>query len=250
MAKLTLQFGTTVLKEYTLERQVVTIGRSPQSTIIIDNPAVSHDHAKLYADGYEFYLEDLGSLNGTFLNGSRIGRALLRPGDTIAVGKHTIRFTAEQRDGEVADPLDQRREAELPSGPAVEKLDGTMILDTKSRRALQKKFASGPTPVAAEKAAKVGKLLVIKGRTTEDQYVLTSQTSIVGKSNIASVRLKGWFAPKVAAIITKRGETYFISSTTRKSLVNGEPVRGRRELKDGDLISLGRVQMQFTLVAW
>lgn len=250
MAKLTLQFGTTVLKEYTVERQVVTIGRSPQSTIIIDNPAVSHDHAKIFAEGYEFYLEDLESLNGTFLNGSRIGRALLQAGDTIAVGKHTIRFTAEREDGEAAEPLEQRPAAELPSGPAVEKLDGTMMLDIKSRRELQQKHASGPTPAAAEKAAKVGKLLVLKGRTTEDQYVLTSQTSIVGKSNIASVRLKGWFAPKVAAIITKRGETYFISSTTQKSLVNGEPVRGRRELKDGDLITLGRVQMQFTLVAW
>lgn len=248
MPKLTLQFGTTVLKEYTVERQVVTIGRSPQSTIFVDNPAVSHDHAKIYAEGYDFYLEDLGSLNGTFLNGSRIGRALLRAGDTIAIGKHTIRFSVDQTaDGE----LEEAEPAfEVPAGPVVEKLDGTMMLDIKSRRELQQKHASGPTPAAAEKAVKVGKLLVIKGRTTEDQYVLTSQTSIVGKSNIASVRLKGWFAPKVAAIITKRGETYFISSTTQKSLVNGEPVRGRRELKDGDLITLGRVQMQFTLVAW
>ena len=117
MAKLTLQFGTTLLKEYTVHRQVVTIGRSPQSTIIIDNPAVSHDHAKIYAEGYDFYLEDLGSLNGTFLNGSRIGRALLRPGDTIAVGKHTIRFTAEQRDGEVADPPISDRKRNSPRHP-------------------------------------------------------------------------------------------------------------------------------------
>ena len=250
MAKLTLQFGTAVLKDYTVERQIVTIGRSPQSTIFIDNPAVSHDHAKIYAEGYEFYLEDLESLNGTFLNGSRIGRALLRPGDTIAVGKHTIRFRAEQTDEEAAEPLDQRPAAELPSGPAVDKLEGTMILDTRSRRELQKRHASGPTPAAAQKAAKVGKLLILKGRTTEDQYVLTSQTSIIGKSSIASVRLKGWFAPKVTAIITKRADTYHLSSTAQRTLVNGEPMSGRRELKDGDLITLGRVQMQFTLVAW
>jgi len=64
------------------------------------------------------------------------------------------------------------------------------------------------------------------------------------------VRLKGWFAPKVAAIINKQGESYFVSPMAKKAFVNGQPVTGRQELKDGDVLTLGRVHMQFNLVAW
>jgi len=247
MPKLSLQFGTAVLKEYALQAQEVTIGRSPQSSIIIDNPAVSYNHARIFWQDGVYYVQDLGSLNGTFLNGNRINQAPLSAGDSIAVGKHTIRFLLE-RPGEAA--------AEVPAAPPppagrrVAKLEGTMILDTKLRRELQEKFPPGRAAAAAPQAKKVGKLIVLRGKTTATEYVLASPTSIIGKSAGAAVRLKGWFAPKVAAIINKQGESYFLSSTAKKAYVNGQPVTGRQELRDGDLLTLDRVVMQFSIVAW
>jgi pSer/pThr/pTyr-binding forkhead associated (FHA) protein len=67
MPKLSLQFGTAVLKEYALRAQEVTIGRSPQASIIIDNPAVSYSHARIFWQDGVYYVQDLGSL--------KIGRA-------------------------------------------------------------------------------------------------------------------------------------------------------------------------------
>jgi len=244
MPKLSLQFGTSVLKEYSVHAQEVTIGRAPQSSIVIDNPAVSYNHARIFWQDGVYYVQDLGSLNGTFLNGNRITQAPLSFGDTIAVGKHTIRFL-QDRPGEGAAEV----AAALPR-PGAAKLDGTMILDTKLRREVQQRMAAAGAAPQAPEAKKVGKLTVLQGKTTAKEYVLASGTSIVGKSEGAAVRLKGWFAPKVAAIINKQAESYFVNPMAKKALVNGQPVTGRQELKDGDVLTLGRVHMQFNLVAW
>jgi pSer/pThr/pTyr-binding forkhead associated (FHA) protein len=246
MPKLSLQFGTSVLKEYSLRAQEVTIGRAPQSSIVIDNPAVSYNHAKIFWQDGVYHVQDLGSLNGTFLNGNRITQAPLSVGDTVAVGKHTIRFLQE-RPGEGAAEV---AAAPPRPGAGVAKLDGTMILDTKLRREVQQRMAAAGAAPQAPEAKKVGKLTVLQGKTTAKEYVLASGTSIVGKSEGAAVRLKGWFAPKLAAIINKQGESYFVSPMAKKAFVNGQPVTGRQELKDGDVLTLGKVHMQFNLVAW
>jgi hypothetical protein len=73
---------------------------------------------------------------------------------------------------------------------------------------------------------------------------------LVGKTEAATIRLTGWFAPKTCAIINKRGESYFVTPTGKPVAVNGQPLTTRHELKDGDIISAGRVQMRFTLVTW
>jgi pSer/pThr/pTyr-binding forkhead associated (FHA) protein len=245
MAKLSLQFGTAVLREYALQAQEVTIGRSPQSSIVIDNPAVSYNHAKVFWQDGVYYVKDLGSLNGTFLNGNRITQAPLSFGDTVAVGKHTIRFLQDRPGEGVAEVVAAPR-----PGAGVAKLEGTMILDTKLRRDVQQRIAASGAAAQAPEAKKVGKLTVLQGKTTAKEYVLASGTSIVGKSEGAAVRLKGWFAPTVAAIINKQGESYFVSPTSKKAFINGQPVTGRQELKDGDVLTLGRVHMQFNLVAW
>jgi hypothetical protein len=64
------------------------------------------------------------------------------------------------------------------------------------------------------------------------------------------VKLKGWFAPQIAAVISRRREAYFLSPGSKKVLVNGQALGGRHDLKEGDLIVMARVQLQFNLVAW
>src|SRR5579872_5018705 len=95
MPILKLCFGDSVLKEFAVGGEPATIGRSPQENLFIDNPAVSFHHARVYSQAGVYYVEDLGSLNGTFLNGVRITQAPLTYGDVITVGKHTVRFARD-----------------------------------------------------------------------------------------------------------------------------------------------------------
>jgi pSer/pThr/pTyr-binding forkhead associated (FHA) protein len=87
MSKLVLKFESAVLKEVAVGTKEVSIGRSPECGIVIDNPAVSNYHARVFNEEGRMMLEDFGSLNGTFVNGQRVKMVTLKPGDSVAIGK-------------------------------------------------------------------------------------------------------------------------------------------------------------------
>ncbi len=125
MGRLLLKFDDAVLREVSLGSRAVTIGRAPDNDIPIDNLAVSNYHARIYTEAGRLVIEDLNSLNGTFVNDQRVERAALHDGDTIVVGKHHI-VVDESHDAAL--PLDAGRKVVVP------KVDETMVLDTKQRR--------------------------------------------------------------------------------------------------------------------
>jgi hypothetical protein len=79
---------------FALERPQTTIGRSPECDIFLDDVTVSRRHAVVERDEPAFTIEDLGSLNGTFLNRSRIERGPLGHGDEVQIGKYRLIFLA------------------------------------------------------------------------------------------------------------------------------------------------------------
>jgi pSer/pThr/pTyr-binding forkhead associated (FHA) protein len=87
MAKLILKFDDRVLKECVVGTQPVVIGRISNNHMVIDNPAVSSHHARVFHDGEMVVLEDLESTNGTFVNGRRVDRAVLVHGDRLRIGR-------------------------------------------------------------------------------------------------------------------------------------------------------------------
>ena len=84
---------------YELVEQLVTIGRAPDNTIQIDDPSVSGRHAELRARGKTYQLRDLGSTNGTRVNGTTTTNTALHPGDRIRFGAVEVRFAGDMSVG-------------------------------------------------------------------------------------------------------------------------------------------------------
>ena len=246
MAKLYLKFEQAVLKEFSLAQGVVTIGRLPDNVVQVDNLAVSGHHAKIYWETDHYVIEDNNSLNGTYVNNRRVSKAILKDGDSILVGKHIVLFRDEWHE-------------DSPAGvtrPAVAKplqnLDSTVVLDTKKA----KDMIAGNVPAGAAAALeptaphkeRLATLTIISGKTDQPSYVLSGKLSVIGKSDMASIKLKGWFAPKVAAVINRRDNKYFIASSEKdvKVHVNDQVISGQHELNDGDVIEVASIKGTFT----
>ncbi|MBS1163432.1 MAG: hypothetical protein H6R03_1328, partial [Burkholderiaceae bacterium] len=88
MPRLVLSLDGVVLKEVPITKDRTTIGRRSHNDLVIDNLAVSGEHAVLFKSGDDLYVEDLGSTNGTTVNGQPIKKHLLLGGDLIEVGKY------------------------------------------------------------------------------------------------------------------------------------------------------------------
>lgn len=240
MSKLVLKFENSVLTETPVGAKEVSIGRSPDNGLVIDNPAVSHYHARVFNEEGRLMLEDFGSLNGTFVNGQRVKIVSLKPGDSVAIGKHTIIIT-DSRDAE--DPF---WKGGIPKA-AAPKINETVMLDTKERREfLQKVAVVGESSQVAPARVKVATLLVRKGKTDKREYTLSDKLTVVGKSPLATVKLTGWFAPKAAAQINRREDnSYYIGGADRTPTVNGQPVIHPTKLSAGDIIEVAGIQLEF-----
>ncbi len=95
MAKLVLSMDGLVLKEIALMKERTTIGRKPHNDIQIDNLAISGEHAVIVTILNDSFLEDLGSTNGTLVNGQPVKKHFLQPNDVIELGKYKLKYVVE-----------------------------------------------------------------------------------------------------------------------------------------------------------
>lgn len=236
MPKLLLKFSGMVLKDIPLDKSLTTIGRKMDNDVVIDNLSVSGHHARVVEESGTYFIEDTGSTNGTFLNDTKIAKQRLQSGDQIRVGKHILVYE------------DETATVKPKSAPAAA-LDGDKTIyapppvgDRTLKRVEEPKEDVLP-------GGKMGVLLVVTGQTDKNEYKLPDRVSVIGSQDTAVVKLTGWFAPKVAALISRDETAYGISLSedSKKILVNGASISGRCELKDGDLIEVAGVKMYFYL---
>ena len=237
MPKLSLMFDNKLVREVPVGSRPVTIGRAPDNDLSVDNLAVSSYHAKIYFEAGRMVIEDLNSLNGTFVNDLRVERATLHDGDKVHIGKHIIKVDTS---GDAPVPWQSGRKAAAP------RINETMVLDTKERRQmLQQAAAMGESMQFASTRVKVATLMVLGGNTDQKEYILTNRLTVIGKSAMATVQLKGWFKPQMAAQINQRDEGYFLGPGDKVPSVNGRPIGGPTRLNDGDLIEVSGVKLNF-----
>ena len=198
---------------------------------------MSNYHARVYVEAGSLVVEDLNSLNGTFLNEIRVERAMLKDGDVILIGKHHI---VVDQAHDAAAPLDGWRKAPAP------RVDETMVLDTAERRKmLEQAAAAGERSQLAPDRLRVPTLIVLSGRTDQKEYRIAGKLTVIGHSKMATVRLRGWFTPEVAAQINRHEDGFYLGRGDRVPKLNGVQINGLTKLNDGDVIEVGRVRLNF-----
>ena len=224
MGKLVVSLDGVVIKEVQITKDKTTLGRRPYNDIVIDNLAVSGEHAVLQMVGNDVFIEDLNSTNGTYINGKAIKKQLLAHNDTVEIGKYKIKYMVEE-------------------GAEYEK---TMIM-----KAGERPGAMPPGPPAFSHTAPLGSpsgfgalapstapasIKVLNGAAAGREVTLTKVVTTVGKPGVQ------------VASITKRPGGYVFAHVegAARPTVNGVAVSGESvNLKNGDVIELAGTQMQF-----
>lgn len=232
MAKVLLKYKEAAVKEIVLDKDITTIGRKPDNDIVIDNQAVSGHHASIKLEGDKLLLEDLGSLNGTYLNSQKVSKVELFNGDVVLIGVHTLNVTSDKnRAGTETKSFTVRGRS----------MDETMVIAPDD----QKKMIAAADKTIPEP---LGGFVVLEGSTEHREYELKERVSAIGKEDGSAIKLKGLFAPKLVAIINRRKEGYFITPSGGKELkINGKTIDRRYDLKDGDLVEVASLKLQFYL---
>jgi pSer/pThr/pTyr-binding forkhead associated (FHA) protein len=97
MLTIELKFNNAVLKSLDTDKEVITIGRNVKNDIQIDNLSVSKQHARIVKHQGKYFIEDMKSTNGTYLNEKKIAKEKLTNNDVITIGKHTLLAILEKQ---------------------------------------------------------------------------------------------------------------------------------------------------------
>jgi len=220
MAKLVVSLDGVVIKEVQITKDKTTLGRRPYNDIVIDNLAVSGEHAVLQMVGSDVFIEDLNSTNGTYINGKAIKKQLLQHNDTVEIGKYKIKFHS-------VDTADYEKTMVIRPGSAGTAAPVPQFAHTAPMS------ASGFGALTGASAASIK---VLNGAAVGREVQLTKVVTTVGKPGVQ------------VASITKRPGGYVFAHVegAARPQVNGQPVASDPvHLKNGDVIELAGTQMQF-----
>ncbi len=255
MAKLILSMDGLVLKEIPLTKERTTIGRKPHNDIQIDNLAVSGEHAVIVTILNDSFLEDLGSTNGTVVNGNPIKKHFLQNNDVIELGKYKLKFIveaaaagagAERADFEKTMVLRPSSMRQAPAAPAAASVPQATAVATATSVA-DVKDTTKTIPPAAPAAAParpagqpLGAIQLLSGANAGKELELTKPLTTLGKPGVQ------------VAVLTRRPQGYFITHVegAARPNVNGQQIGpAPQALKDHDVIELAGVKMEFFLKA-
>jgi pSer/pThr/pTyr-binding forkhead associated (FHA) protein len=257
MAKLILSMDGLVLKEIPLTKERTTIGRKPHNDIQIDNLAVSGEHAVIVTILNDSFLEDLGSTNGTVVNGNPIKKHFLQNNDVIELGKYKLKFLGEasgaSAGGDKADfektMVLRPASARQTGGEALRSAPGSQRGAAMPQAAAAvagiadatKTVPPAPQPAAPRPAGQpLGAIQLLSGANAGKELELTKPLTTLGKPGVQ------------VAVLTRRPQGYFITHVegAARPNVNGQQIGpAPHALKDHDVIELAGVKMEFFLKA-
>lgn len=241
MAKLISSLDGNVLQEYALDKERMTIGRRPTNDIHIDNLAISGQHAVIITIGEDSFLEDLGSTNGTLVNGKLTKKHVLQHGDVIEIGKFQLKYineaaaSAARASNEDFEKTMLIRSTPLPAADAAAN-QGATAPDPQAAASMDSTMAK---PAPARNEPPLAHIQVLNGASAGKELVLSKALTTLGKPGLQ------------VAVITRRPQGYFITHVEGQQhpRVNGESVGAQaHQLNDHDVIELAGIKMEFYFV--
>ena len=206
MPKMIVSIDGVVIKEVQLSKDRTSLGRRPYNDIVIDNLAVSGEHAVLQMSGNEVYVEDLNSTNGTYVNAKAVKKQLLQHGDTVEIGKYKISFVSE---------------------PAAPTFDKTQVVSAVN---------AGVSPASTAGSVANAAIRVMSGAAAGHEVALVKVVTTIGKPGVAVAAITK--RPQGFVVAHVEG--------AEKPTLNGSPIGSDPvSLKNGDLLELAGTQMQF-----
>ena len=221
MPRLIVSIDSVVIKEVQLTKARTTLGRRPYNDIVIDNLAVSGEHAVFQMLGMDVFLEDLNSTNGSYVNGKAVKRQQLRSGDNIEVGKYRIRFTGHDA-GDNYEKTMVIRPGAVPAADAA--APGV---------AVAARVAARPAPQVAATDALIR---VLSGAAAGREVHLVKVVTTIGKPGVA------------VASITRRHHGFVLAHVEGPDtpMHNGARIgQAPVPLHTGDMLELAGTEMQF-----
>ena len=218
MPKMIVSIDGVVIREVQVTKDRTSVGRRPYNDVVIDNLAVSGEHAVLQMSGNEVYLEDLNSTNGTFVNGKAVKKQLLNDSDMVEIGKYKIKYVNEASSGAVDKAImSLSRAAELSSASSTPP-------------------AAGLPPMGEFGSGGAAAIKVLSGAAAGREVALVKVVTTIGKPGLA------------VAAITKRPNGFVVvhvegssQPTLNGASIGTEPVL----LTHGDVLELAGTKMQF-----
>lgn len=259
-AKLILSMDGVVIKEYPLNKERMTIGRKAHNDIVVDNLAVSGEHAAVVTIMHDSFLEDLDSTNGLEVNGTPTKKHFLQNNDVIEIGKHKLKYINDQITQTTSADFERTMVMRSPVSQAGAAKAGTMKTPAKPNQPLADegaartgKFdaqssgapvrpAAAVTPVAPAKpvvpgdSGRIAVVQILTGPNAGKELELVKNLTTLGKPGLQ------------VAVITRRPQGFFITHVEGANfpLVNGQALTNQaHQLGDHDVIELAGIKMEF-----
>ena len=237
-AKLILSMDGLIVKEYTLTKDRMTIGRHAHNDIVIDNLAVSGEHAAVVTILNDSFLEDLDSTNGLEVNGTRTKKHFLQSNDIVEIGKYKLKYVNDQMSqggtGDFEKTMVLRAPVKQPTAPQSLSQNAPQAAPPPVKPAP----AAAPQADAAQPAGsgRAAVVQVLTGPNAGKELELVKNLTTLGKPGLQ------------VAVLTRRPHGFFITYVEGEHfpLVNGKALTNQPlQLNEHDVIELAGVKMEF-----
>ena len=211
-----------------LNKDQLTIGRSADSDIVLDNAGVSSHHAVIQKEAGGYVIADNGSSNGVFVNGKKIDQHTLEYRDEIQIYNYVLKYMASRGLHGIADP-DIAQDGDMSQ-------TGTMEVNISDVQDLLK--------LREKKKTAYVELVDAKGNLS--RFLLKEQKSKIGRSKDCDIRTSGWLSFGLAAEIQRNTDGYhLLPQKWGRVMRNEEPLTRSVKLMDGDYLRVRNLSMRF-----